>query len=282
MKQTKPTPRQAPELGDDYTQPAAYDTQGRPLYLHPPTPDQGLSPQPIPPAPVSARTVYTQHPVEPAPYQVSEETKARHDRSLEIFPNLDLSDNEYVIRNAARHPIGIFMIWFGEVFGMLVLGAVWLALMLNPDTAVGWLDSGEDKFNFTLVMLGLEGFLLLIGWVGSIIYNGNKFIVTNERVIQFVRTGLFARRRKTINLNGVEDVSFRQHGIIPTLFGYGSIRLSTVGDETTYRFSIVDKPDMQTKIINKAVQAAKTGRPVPESMLADFYTNDNAVVVRTA
>lgn len=285
MKQTRKQPSAAANTGVDHSQPVAYDAQGRPLYLHPPTPDQGLSPgQQMPPSSAAAtapRTVYTQRPAEPMPYVVSEETKARHKRSLEIFPNLDLSDTEYVVRNAVRHPIGIFTIWFSEVFGMLVLAAVWLAFMINPDAAVGWLDGGEDKFNFTLVMLALEALLLLMGWIGSIIYNGNKFIVTNERVIQFVRTGLFSKRRKTINLRGIEDVSYRQNGIIQTLFGYGSMRLATIGDETTYRFSIVDQPEKQTKIINEAVQASKNGRPVPESVLEDFYTNKHARIIYT-
>ena len=282
MKQARQTSKPASEIHQDYSQPAAYDTQGRPLYLHPPAPHQGLSPNPqaAPAAPQAPPTVYTQRPVEPVPYEVSEQTKARHTRSLEMFPGLELSDTEYVVRNAVRHPIGIFTIWFGEVFGMILLGAVWIALMLNPDMAAGWLDDGESKFNFTLVMLGLEGLLLLVGWVGSIIYNGNRFIVTNERVIQFVRTGLFAKRRKTISLRGIEDVSHQQNGIIQMLFGYGSIRLSTIGDETTYRFSIVDQPEKQTKIINEAVQACKNNRPVPDSVLERFYADDSTTAIR--
>lgn len=276
MKQARQAANSVPPQ-NDYTQPVAYDTQGRPLYLHPPTQDQGLSPTP-PPAvvgvPVPPQTVYTQQPAEPMPHKISEQTKSRHAKSTKMFPGLELSDTEYVVSNAIRHPIGIFTIWFGEIFGMILLGAIWITLMMDPDMAAGWLDSGEDKFNFTLVMLALEGLLLLVGWVGAIVYNGNKFIVTNERVIQFVRTGLFTKRRKTISLRGVEDVSYKQDGVIQTMFGYGSIRLSTIGDETTYRFSIVDKPEKETRIINEAVQASKNGRQVPDSVLEDLYADN--------
>lgn len=47
-----------------------------------------------------------------------------------------------------------------------------------------------------------------------------------------------------------------------TCSGYGSLRLSTEGDETTYRFSFVENPSKQVALLNNAVEAFKNGRPV--------------------
>jgi hypothetical protein len=72
------------------------------------------------------------------------------------------------------------------------------------------------------------------------------------------------RKEQTVSLANIEDASFDQHGIIPTLLNYGSIRLSTEGDETTYRFTYVSNPKKQIEILNNAVEAFKNGRPIDE------------------
>jgi hypothetical protein len=73
---------------------------------------------------------------------------------------------------------------------------------------------------------------------------------------------LFARKEQTVSLANIEDASFDQHGIIQMLFNYGSIRLSTEGDETTYRFTYVSNPKKQIELLNNAVEAFKNGRPI--------------------
>ena len=75
---------------------------------------------------------------------------------------------------------------------------------------------------------------------------------------------LFTRKEQTVSLANIEDASYDQKGIIQMLFNYGSIRLSTEGDETTYRFSYVANPKEQIAILNNAVEAFKNGRPVDQ------------------
>jgi hypothetical protein len=60
----------------------------------------------------------------------------------------------------------------------------------------------------------------------------------------------------------IEDASYVQQGVIQAMFNYGAIRLSTEGDETTYRFSYVTNPKQQIATLNNAVEAFKNGRPV--------------------
>jgi uncharacterized membrane protein YdbT with pleckstrin-like domain len=88
------------------------------------------------------------------------------------------------------------------------------------------------------------------------------FYLTNESVIQNIQIGLFNKRLQTVSLGNVEDASFTQNGILSHIFGYGSIRLSTEGEETTYRFDWASHPERQIAILNNAVEAFKHGRPV--------------------
>jgi hypothetical protein len=50
--------------------------------------------------------------------------------------------------------------------------------------------------------------------------------------------------------------------MLQSILDYGSIRLSTEGDETTYRFNYVSNPKKQIALLNNAVEAFKLGRPV--------------------
>ena len=45
------------------------------------------------------------------------------------------------------------------------------------------------------------------------------------------------------------------------MLNYGSIRLSTVGDEQTYLFTYVDRPKEQFRVINHVVQQVDEGAP---------------------
>ena len=110
-----------------------------------------------------------------------------------------------------------------------------------------------------LMVISLFGLGLYIAiWV----YMQNRFFLTNESVIQEIQISLFSKREQTVSLMNIEDSSYSQKGILQTLFNYGSIRLSTEGDETTYRFSYVADPKNQVAVLNNAVEAFKNGRPV--------------------
>ena len=131
-----------------------------------------------------------------------------------------------------------------------------------PDIAkvIGMPQSLHSQVIFIcLMVISLFGLGLYIAiWV----YMQNRFFLTNESVIQEIQISLFSKREQTVSLMNIEDSSYSQKGILQTLFNYGSIRLSTEGDETTYRFSYVADPKNQVAVLNNAVEAFKNGRPV--------------------
>jgi uncharacterized membrane protein YdbT with pleckstrin-like domain len=235
----------------DVPQPVAYDAEGRPLYAHPPVTPQQSAPQ----------VVQMMRPLEPAKPEISSAIKARHEESQRQFPFLNLSEGEFVIKSMRRHPIGLF---FPMTLGIILL-AMAVSILFLYDSIAQSLDLTGPAASVESALLPVGLLCLLIGmgmFVAYYVYTNNKFFLTNESVIQEIQTSLFSRHEQTVSLGNIEDASFRQTNIIQSLFGYGSIRLSTEGDETTYRFTYVANPKEHIATLNNAVEAFKLGRPV--------------------
>lgn len=245
MNETKPD--QSPE--DNQTQPVAYDANNQPLYTQPPQ--------------VSPQIVHLSRSVEPTTPNISPAAQQKHERSQKLYPSLNLSAGEFVVREVDRHPIGLA----GPVVIGLILAIPILFAMFNYDTIVDTFNL-SGRLSESLVMIWPLTFLLLLVVLGVYaayyIYISNKFYLTNESIIQEIQTSLFARKEQTVSLANIEDTSYRQYGILQQIFNYGSIRLSTEGDETTYRFNYVARPKEHVAILNNAVEAFKNGRPIPE------------------
>lgn len=233
----QPQPGQQPS----YSQPVAYDQAGNPLYAQPQFVHMARSVQPI---------------QEELPQYIVE----RHAASQKKYPHLNLSRGEYIISAVKRHPIGLLRIWF---FGLVLVAAfmaLYLLLFRDGSTTLTGLEDME-----TLILAGLAFLVVLIlagTFIATYVYNANRFYLTNESVIQEIQTSLFSKHEQTVSLSNIEDASYKQGGILPTLLNYGTIRLSTEGDETTYRFSYVANPKKHIAVLNNAVEAFKNGRPV--------------------
>lgn len=247
MNSDEPTP--------DYSRPVAYDVDGRPLYAHPPEEKASQPPQP--------QVVHMARPSEPMKQEVSESVKTKHDESVRAYPTLNLSESEYVITAVRRHPIGLFL----PVGLGIILSALSLSVLLNYDIIAELLHLTGSAANVSSVVIPISLFILLIllgTYVAYYVYVNNQFFLTNESVIQEIQLSLFTRREQTASLGNIEDASFRQSGILQNILNYGSIRLSTEGNETTYRFNYVSQPKKNIAILNNAVEAFKNGRPIED------------------
>lgn len=232
--------------------PVAYDVNGEPLYASPPSSD-------VPGQPPHVQVVHMTRALEPEVVQVTPEVKQRHDESVKAFPDLNLSEHEYIVSVVRRHSIGLF----GTVFVTALSVAIVFAMLFNFPyfaTSIGF--SVSDLGLFWLVGLLIIVLFLLGGYVAIWVYSNNRLFLTNESVIQEIQTSLFSKTEQTVSLMNIEDASYDQRGPLQTLLDYGSIRLSTEGEETTYRFSYVARPKRQIAILNNAVEAFKNGRPV--------------------
>lgn len=225
---------------------AGYDTEGRPLYTAPLAQPQ---------------VVHISRAAEPQPQAISPELQARHNESVEKYPMLNLSNAEYVVAAVHRHSIGIAF----PVIAMVLVIAVIFSLLLNLPALVGQIPTATEAFDYTPFWVGgllLSAVVLAGGYIAIWVFRNNQLFVTNESVIQETQTGLFAHNEQTASLGNIEDVSYDQMGILQMMFNYGSLRMSTEGDETTYRMTFVTNPRATAAIITNATEAYKNGRPL--------------------
>ena len=183
-------------------------------------------------------------------------TKIRHDRSAKDFPFLNLEEDEYVEFAFKRATIVLMMILGGTALGLIVVLSLFLFTLMRQSM----LDEMGRNFLF-IILSALLAAAVIIGLIAIVIYRGNRLFVTNQHVIQMIMTSPVSSSINIIDLASVEDASFRQDGIMQNLFHYGTLRLATVGDETTYTFkySDISSGDLKevTELITKAKKAAK-------------------------
>jgi hypothetical protein len=185
--------------------------------------------------------------------------KIRHERSQKDFPGLSLEDCEYVEMVFKRARICLLLIILGVAFGVI---AILLALLLTL-LAQSSLDEMGRNFLF-VILFALLGAVVVMGMVAKNVYSGNQLYITNKRVIQNIKNTILSSSVNTIDLSSVEDVSFHKDGVMQNLFKYGTLRLATVGDETTYTFKYADVPPEEIEEISKLISDVKNKKKAKE------------------
>lgn len=238
------------EQPDD--RPVAYDVEGRPLYYRPETTITPATSDQAPPPAAPSEPIPTPNVDPNDKLKVSlPDTEQKHGESVASYPDLNIGPNEYVVIDVERSIFGLVLIW-------IVVCSAFLAF-ITATVLVSQLVVSSPYV--LLIGFSLAVTCFLGGLIATYVYNQNYFIVTNERVIANVQVSPFSRMNQNVELEHIEDCSYSQSGVVQTLLNYGSIRLSTVGDEHTYRFNFVRNPGEQFQIVNRVVQAVDEGEP---------------------
>ena len=180
--------------------------------------------------------------------------KIRHARSKKDFPFLKLEEDEYVEFAFSRAKICLIGIFGGVAVGIAAIVGIFM-FFLNSSSGNAFVDGG--KFSLFIIAFCFIIAALLIGVVALIVYRGNRLFITNKHAIQMVMRTPVATSVNMIDLPSIEDASFHQDGITQKLFRYGTFRLSTVGDETTYTFTYSDVTPEDLKAVSKLITEAK-------------------------
>ena len=178
--------------------------------------------------------------------------KIRHERSLKDFPGLRLEEDEYVEFAFVRAKICLLAIIGGTLAGIFVIVLAFVLVMMSQLL----IDEMGKRFLFIILAVLLAS-VCIIGAVAIRIFRGNKLYITNKHVTQFVMNSLVSSSINIIDLESVEDASFRQDSILQKLFHYGTFRLATVGDETTYAFKYSDIAPSELRAVTKLISTAK-------------------------
>lgn len=188
--------------------------------------------------------------------------KIRHERSVKDFPFLELEDNEYVEYAFKMAKTWLYLILGGLAAGLIFILLAFLLVLMGRDS----LD--ETGANFLYIILGALLFsVFLVGLFTIMVYRGNKLFITNKHVIQMTMVSPMASSVNMIDLASIEDTSFSQNGIMQKMFGYGTFRLSTVGEETTYTFKKSDITAEELRAVSKLVTKAKAASSKKDSVM---------------
>ncbi|MBR1939192.1 PH domain-containing protein [Candidatus Saccharibacteria bacterium] len=187
----------------------------------------------------------------------------RSAKSAKQYTDVDLEKDEYVVLCLERSRIGIIGIWCCVGVIILVLCLTLIAVIGNGETiaALSYIKLNEQMLHgLRVLMFALFALIIAAGFIGQYIYNGNKMYITNMRVIQKIRNSLFSNSTNIIDLKRIEDVSYKQVSLTDHLFRFGTLRLSTVGEETTYTFPMLDTPRDEVKTISHLVHERKNSK----------------------
>lgn len=178
--------------------------------------------------------------------------KIRHERSVKDFPFLKLEDDEYVEYAFKRARIWLHLILGGLAAGLIFILLAFLLVLMGQDS----LDARGISFLY-IILGSMVAAVVIAGIFTMIVYGGNKLFITNKHVIQMIMLSPLSSSFNMIDLSSIEDTSFSQDGVLQKMFGYGTFRLSTVGEETTYTFKKSDITTEEVKAISKLVTKAK-------------------------
>ena len=186
--------------------------------------------------------------------------KIRHDRSKKDFPALKLDDDEYVEFAFKRARICLLMIMGGTALGLIIILLAFLLVLMGQ----AMLDEMGKNFLF-IILFALLAATALIGLVSWRVYQGNRLFITNKHAIQMTMESLVSTSFNAIDLSSIEDASFRQDSLMQKLFHYGTFRLSTVGDETTYTFKYSDITPSDLKAVIRLISSAKSVKRISKT-----------------
>jgi hypothetical protein len=89
-------------------------------------------------------------------------------------------------------------------------------------------NDGEIILKFIDFFVGLGSFILLLAFLR---YFHNFYLslqlVTTDRIIDIDQKGIFRREVNELAINNIEDVTYKQNGLLPTLLGYGEVVIKT-------------------------------------------------------
>lgn len=153
-----------------------------------------------------------------------------------------------------RHPIAFLKtIVFFCAETIIGIGAYLLILNTLPALL--------DDVVMTPILILLGSAYAFLVWLlcfhGFLDYYLDTWIVTNSRIINIEQHGLFSRIRSEQSLSRIQDVSAEVKGLLPTLFGYGTVYVQTAGAEERITMKQVRNPEHIAQILINLVEATK-------------------------
>lgn len=147
-----------------------------------------------------------------------------------------LKNNEELARVIHQHAL----VFFRPALIALILIILPFFLMF---LLFRWQETGLVLF-FILLVIGLIAIIRI-----AVLWSGNVFLITNQRVILFKQRGLFDKQVLEADFEDLQDVAFRIKGFWQTVGRYGSLRIQILNSETSLIVSKIPQPSQVQQLL---------------------------------
>lgn len=148
----------------------------------------------------------------------------------------ELNQNENLIRIVRRHPVTFLLPIFKAGLLLFIIGGggYWILKVYKNDFKELAIIAG-------FIFASLYLFFKWLTWSTTV------FIITNERVIDINRKGMFNKTVTEAEFRNIQEVLYEINGLIATLFKVGNVLVKTL--EGTIAMQGIYKPENIYKIV---------------------------------
>jgi len=155
-----------------------------------------------------------------------------------------LRQNEKLVKVVREHWMFLIEVFF--TWPWILVGLVFVRYLLNFNFFGFW----NLVFIFAVVVIG---FIVLYRYF---IWRMNALIITDQRVIENLQQGFFAKSVTELLYQDILEISYSKQGLNATLYGYGDLKIRTAAKNEVV-FERVPNPDQVVTLINNIRQASR-------------------------
>lgn len=140
------------------------------------------------------------------------------------------------------------------ILAILPIGIYWVLRREVPDLFINQyayplLITAASLYYFSVLLFALNAFLD---------YYLGAWIVTNDRIINIVQSGLFSRKISEMDIFKVQDATSDVKGVFATMFNYGDVLTETAAEQENFDFKQIKNPnEVRHRIIELADEDRK-------------------------
>jgi len=173
---------------------------------------------------------------------------------------ITLEPGEKIHLITRRHRYVLFQLLIPEVFIFLAM-IIFMVLLLFIRLPA-WPDFLIDLFpaialvKLRYLLLFLFSLFLQFFWLVIFLtvtnYYFDCWIVTNKRTIHTELRALFSRISSSVPHDKIQDITIDIHGIVPTIWRFGDLKIQTAGAFREFIFQQIPEPYKAKDIISRA------------------------------
>lgn len=182
----------------------------------------------------------------------------------------ELEPGEQITRSVRQHWI-VLLLQLVASIGLAILPLILyfiftVLIALNPTTGFELQSLAQLSGSWLRFLLALWW---LFVWMGTLTwfttYFLTRWIITTTRIVEIHQYGFFSRRVSSFLLNRVQDVTTDVEGLLPTLFGFGTLNVETAGRAERFVMYDIANPTELRDLIMREVNALHADGKLPDS-----------------